>query len=65
MTRSRTVGGLVALGMLKSRCDANSYEDLMELLDEYPDSTIEFAVYEVNLGVIPHRNTIIFEVRNY
>jgi hypothetical protein len=42
-----------------------SYDELMELLDEYPDHAVEFTTYDRCVGVMPHRNTIIWEVRAY
>lgn len=57
--------GLHALCVLREYMSTNSYEDLMLLLDNYPDSVVEFSVYEMDLGCLPHRNTIFWEVRNY
>lgn len=45
--------------------DPSSQQDLDDLLDLYPDATIEFTCYDIDLGVIPNRNTIFWEVRNY
>lgn len=45
--------------------DASSREDVDALLDLYPDATVEFACFSVNVGVIPNRNTLIWEVRDY
>jgi hypothetical protein len=57
--------GLKALALLRRYCDASSYDDLMELLELYPDSAIEFSVYQMNVGCCRARNTVIWEVRNY
>ena len=43
----------------------SDYDDLMLLLDEYPESVVEFSAYSRAVGNIPNRNTIIWEVRNY
>lgn len=51
--------------VLKTVMDPSSYDDLQSLFDLYPDATVEFSVYSCHLGNIPHRNTIIWEVRNY
>jgi hypothetical protein len=51
--------------LLEHFMDASSREDLRELLDQYPDSAIEFSCFSVNVGVFPHRNTLFWEVRNY
>lgn len=57
--------GLKALYLLKTYMDSCSFEDIMTLQETYPDSIIEFTVYKDDLGNCPHRNTIIWEVRNY
>ena len=57
--------GIVAKELLKARLWPSSYDDLMELLDLYPDHIIEFSAYDVALGDCRHRNTVIWEVRNY
>lgn len=60
-----TVYGLEARGFLLKHLEPSSYDDLMELLEIYPDSIIEFTAYSVCVGVCRGRNTIIWEVRNY
>lgn len=57
--------GLASYGLLRRYCTPSSYDDLMELLELYPDSAIEFSVYEMNVGDRRGRNTVIWEVRNY
>lgn len=54
-----------ALAILRWACCPNSYDDLMTLLDLYPDAVIEFVAYDAEIGDIPHRNTVVFEVRSY
>jgi hypothetical protein len=54
-----------ALLILKQVMDPGSYEDLQALLDDFPEAVIEFSVYRINLGAVPGRNTIFWEVRNY
>ena len=44
--------------------DDEDYEWLMQLLDTY-DSVVEFSAYDRAVGILPIRNTIIWEVRNY
>ena len=56
---------LEAAFLLKQHLDPNSYDDLMELLTQYPDAHIEFSAYSINVGVCPNRGTVIWEVRNY
>jgi len=57
--------GLKATMLLRHYCTPPSYDDLMALLERYPDSAIEFSVYEMNLGDCRGRNTVVWEVRNY
>lgn len=67
----------MAAGLLKHRSgsevltltgrwmDPSSQDDLRELLDIYPDATVEFTCYSIDVGVIPGRNTFFWECRNY
>jgi len=57
--------GLKVVLLMKYFMDSNSYEDIRELMDMYPDSVIEFAVFDCEVGILPRRNTIVWEVRNY
>lgn len=59
------VGGLRAVSILRSTLDPTSFDELMDLLDRYPDSVIEFSTWGHDVGQIPHRNTVFWEVRNY
>lgn len=43
----------------------SDYDDLMDLLSVYIDSVVEFSAYDKTVGILPNRNTIIWEVRNY
>jgi hypothetical protein len=61
----REYTNLAAKFMLEKYVDASSYDWLMELLEEYPDHVIEFTVFDNDVGIIPHRNTVIWEVRYY
>ena len=56
---------LKALNLLKGNLCPSSYEGMQTILDMFPDSIIEFSSYEINIGNIPNRNTVIWEVRNY
>ncbi len=51
--------------LLRLSMDASSLDDLDDLLDLYPDSTIEFTTFSKDVGLIPNRNTLIWEVRNF
>lgn len=57
--------GLKVVTLLEHFVDPSSLDDMRDLLDQYPDAIIEFASYPYNLGKIPRRNTLIWEVRNY
>lgn len=63
--KSEYAHGNHAKTILKHFVDINSYEWMEWLLDAYPGHTVEFSTYCRNLGSIPHRNTLIWEVRNY
>lgn len=65
MVYGKQAYGVQAHALLRRYCTASSYDDLMELLELYPDSAVEFSVYEMNVGNCRGRNTVIWEVRNY
>lgn len=54
-----------AMAVLRWACDPTSLDDLMDLLDLYPDAVIEFTAYDRQMGTHPHREVIVWEVRNY
>jgi hypothetical protein len=57
--------GLTALNLVKGSLSPSSYTDLQTLFDLFPNSIIEFSAYNILLGNLPNRNTIMWEVRNY
>jgi len=57
--------GLKAKLILENFVNPSSYSDLESLMELFPDSAIEFSTYSINVGNIPNRNTVIWEVRNY
>ena len=57
--------GLLARIILQTVMSPQSFAEVETLLDMFPDSVIEFGSYSVNVGNLPGRNTIIWEVRNY
>lgn len=65
MKRSAKMLGARALCLLRAELWPSSLDDLWALLDLYPDAVIEFSAYDRAVGVLPHRNTIIWEVRDY
>lgn len=50
---------------LRGICSPESWGDLMEIFDEYPEAVIELTVFDHFLGRLPGRNTIVWEVRAY
>ena len=50
---------------LKQVMDDASYQELQILFERYPNATVEFSTYSINVGDCPGRNTLIWEVRNY
>jgi len=57
--------GLRALNLIKGNLFLPSYDDLQGLFQTFPDSIIEFSAYDIEVGNLPGRNTIMWEVRNY
>ena len=57
--------GPIYLSVLRGLMTPSSYDDFETLFETYPDSVVEFSVYSRNVGTLPYRNTIIWEVRNY
>lgn len=62
---SKTTHGIVAWQMLRYYLDPSSFSDLEVLLDNYPGHVVELGAYSTHVGLIPHRNTVVWEVRNY
>lgn len=57
--------GVSVVIILNQFMDPSSRDSIDELFSLYPDAVIEFACYSRDIGTIPNRNTIIWEVRNY
>lgn len=64
MRSPKNATGLVASMILRKYLWPSSYDDVMTLLDDY-DGVVEFGAYAGAVGDCPHRNTVIWEVRNY
>lgn len=58
-------GYLATKVLLDHYMDPSSHDDLDALLDLYPDATIELSAFTIDVGNIPGRNTIFWEVRDY
>ncbi len=65
MTKAVSEKGLKVKLLLNRYLTPNSYDDIMDLLDLYPDHVIEFSTYSKCLGDCNGRNTLIWEVRKY
>lgn len=57
--------GLRAKMILEKYFYPSTLADIQALFENFPDSVIEFSCYNVPVGNIPGRNTVIWEVRNY
>jgi hypothetical protein len=53
------------LVIINSYMDPSSRDDIDAILELFPDATIEFTCFQIDIGNIPGRNTILWEVRNY
>lgn len=56
---------LTAQLLLQQHLSPSSYDDIRELLVEYPDGVVEFSAFDCCVGRYPGRNHVIWEVRNY
>lgn len=59
------VEGTRARAVLEQYLNPNSLDDLKELLGTYPGHVVELTTLDRCYGTEPHRNTVIWEVRNY
>lgn len=57
--------GSEVLVLLDRWMDPSSQDDLRQLLDLYPEATVEFTCFDIDTGWIPGRNTIFWETRCY
>lgn len=57
--------GLSAKLLLERYLDPASYDDLMDLLDDFQDHVVELTAFDIGVGENPTRNTIFWEVRLY
>lgn len=65
MERPLTAVRVNALRLLREHLWPSSCEDMDDLFDLYPDAVVEFNAYECAVGTLPHRNAVIWEVRDY
>lgn len=57
--------GLKALLLMQHYVDPASLDDILYLSERYDGAVVEFTTCSIDVGLIPHRNTVIWEVRNY
>lgn len=57
--------GVQAVEVLRRYLSANDYDDVCLLLDRYPGHVIEMTVCDREVGKIPGRRAVIWEVRAY
>lgn len=62
---AKHVSGVEVYILLRHFMFASDFENLMNLLEKFPEAAIEFSTFECCVGVLPMSNTIIWEVRNY
>ena len=63
LAAGRHIEGLRAAALLRHYADPDSFDWIMHLLEEFPGHTVEFGCYTCPWGVVPGRNTVIWEVR--
>ncbi len=51
--------------ILRHCMSPGSYDDLMMVMDEWPDAVIEFSTLSIDFGAVPNRNSVIWELRGY
>jgi hypothetical protein len=61
----RPYGYVATRVILDQYMDPSSRDDLEMFLELYPDATIELACFDVEVGNIPHRRVMFWEVRDY
>ena len=65
MKKPRLWEGTAADALLRQYLNENSYDDLMNLLDFYPDHVVELSALDHCFGTVPGRNAVVWEVRRY
>lgn len=64
-TRGRHWEGTAARLLLARHLNANSVEDVREVFERFPGHVLEFSALDRCFGTVPHRNHVVWEVRNY
>lgn len=60
----RYADGSATEAILRWAMNDGSYDDFQVLREQHPGAVIEFGCYGVCLGSVPHRNVLIWEVRD-
>ena len=64
-SQAKEYTGLKARQLLRDRLSASSLDDLYMLLERHPGHVVELSACASNIGTIPGRNAVIWEVRRY
>ena len=64
-SRRKRWEGVAARMILRKHLNENSYDDVCELMERYPDHVIEFSATDRKFGTVPHRNWCCWEIRKY
>lgn len=64
-TKGRHWFGSAARVLLTKHLNPNSYDDMSVLCDRLPGHVVELSALDRFYGTVPHRNAIVWEVRNY
>ncbi len=59
------VSGHAVWRMLEHWFTPSSYADLQALLEFLPNAVVEWSAFRQNVGMLPYRNTIVWEARYY
>lgn len=57
--------GYKAKAVMEHFLDPTSWDDIQDLMDIYPNHVVEFTAFSRNVGICPHRNTVVWEVRKH
>lgn len=64
-TRGRHYEGVSARMLLRRHLNPNSLADVEAVFERWPGHVLELSAVEGCIGVVPHRNHVVWELRNY